>query len=128
MLEAGRHPYLENDRHLPAALLELMRFAGRIKIDAKGNAVFPHFDQQGLCGYKIKNRGFTGFARGGATGLWSSHEELGCLIGHCVDSGGPRPLIQSARLNIFRHCRRKFVWNPPFYQLLPDVRRRYGQR
>jgi hypothetical protein len=77
MLEAGRHPYLENDRGLPASVLELPRFAGRIRIDAKGNTVFPHFDQQGLCGYEIKNRGFTGFARGGSKGLWSSHEEAG---------------------------------------------------
>jgi Toprim-like/Protein of unknown function (DUF3991) len=75
MLEARRHPYLENERGIPALLLEDPRFAGRIRIDAKSNAVFPHFDQQGLCGYEIKNRGFTGFASGGTKGLWSSHEE-----------------------------------------------------
>ena len=56
-------------------MLEDPRFAGRIRIDAKGNAIFLHFDQQGLCGYEIKNRGFTGFASGGTKGLWSSHEE-----------------------------------------------------
>ena len=50
------------------------RFAGRIRIDARGNAVFPHFDAEGLCGYEIKNRGFTGFASGGSKGLWLSHE------------------------------------------------------
>src|ERR1700722_15574551 len=77
MLEARRHPYLENERGLPAPLLEDPRFAGRIRIDAKGNAVFPHFDRDGLCGYEIKNRGFTGFASGGTKGLWSSHEEDG---------------------------------------------------
>jgi hypothetical protein len=77
MIEAGRYPYLENDRGIPAALLELPRFAGRVRIDDKGNAVFPHFDQQGLCGYEIKNRGYTGFARGGVKGLWSSHEDAG---------------------------------------------------
>jgi len=38
-----------------------------------GNAVFPHFDAAGLCGYEIKNRGFTGFAAGGEKGLWFSH-------------------------------------------------------
>jgi len=75
MIEAPLHPYLENDRCLPAPLLEDPRFTGRIRIDAKGNVVFPHFDQQGLCGYEIKNRGFTGFASGGTKGLWSSHEE-----------------------------------------------------
>jgi len=77
MLEARRHPYLENDRSLPAPLLEDPRFAGRIRTDSKGNAVFPHFNREGLCGYEIKNRGFTGFASGGTKGLWSSHEEDG---------------------------------------------------
>ena len=38
------HPYLEQERALPASLLQLERFAGRIRIDARGNAVFPHFD------------------------------------------------------------------------------------
>jgi hypothetical protein len=73
MHDARRHPYLENERALPAALLESDRFAGRIRMDARGNAVFPHFDAEGLCGYEIKNSGFTGFAAGGAKGLWVSH-------------------------------------------------------
>jgi hypothetical protein len=69
------HPYLENERALPASLLGLERFAGRVRMDTpRKNAVFPHFDQDGLCGYEIKNRGFTGFASGGAKGLWLSHE------------------------------------------------------
>lgn len=67
------HPYLERERALPATLLALLRFAGRIRIDARGNAVFPHFDRQGLCGYEIKNKGFTGFSSGGTKGLWLSH-------------------------------------------------------
>lgn len=75
MADAGRHPYLESERDLPAALLSAARFAGRIKIDGFGNAVFPHFDLEGLCGYEIKNRGFTGFARGGEKGLWLSHRK-----------------------------------------------------
>jgi hypothetical protein len=75
MPAAERHPYLEQERKLPAALFVHSRFAGRIRIDGRGNAVFPHFDGQGICGYEIKNRGFTGFARGGNKGLWSSHSE-----------------------------------------------------
>ena len=47
---ARRHPYLENERGVPAPLLELPRFAGRIRIDAKGNAVFP---KAGFVGIKI---------------------------------------------------------------------------
>lgn len=44
-----------------------------MRIDDRGNTVFPHFDAAGLCGYEIKNRGFTGFAAGGKKGLWFSH-------------------------------------------------------
>ncbi len=74
MQDASRHPYLENERALPPSLLESERFAGRVRIDARGNAVFPHFDQEGLSGYEIKNKGFTGFSSGGTKGLWLSHE------------------------------------------------------
>jgi hypothetical protein len=73
MHEAPQHPYLENERYLPAALLRAPRFVGRVRIDRRGNAVFPHFDLGGLCGYEIKNRHYTGFASGGRKGLWLSH-------------------------------------------------------
>ena len=49
-------------------------FAGRIRIDARCNAIFPHFDAEGVCGFEIKNKGFTGFASGGSKGLWLSHD------------------------------------------------------
>jgi hypothetical protein len=75
MTDALRHPYLENERALCADLLGSARFAGRIRIDNRGNAVFPHFDTYGLCGYEIKNRGFTSFAPGGTKGLWLSRQE-----------------------------------------------------
>jgi len=75
MAEAQRYPYLERDRCVPAAVLSSPRFAGRIRIDARGNTVFPHFDAAGLCGYEVKNRGFTGFAAGGKKGLWFSHTQ-----------------------------------------------------
>ncbi len=73
MKDAPRHAYLEQDRHIPPALLGSHRFAGRIRIDSRGNAVFPHFDADGLCGYEIKNRDFTGFSAGGEKGLGASH-------------------------------------------------------
>lgn len=75
MRDASRHPYLEHERALSAALLAAPRFVGRVRIDRRGNAVFPHFDRAGLCGYEIKNRGFTGFAVGGTKGLWFSHTQ-----------------------------------------------------
>lgn len=80
MQDAGTgHPYLERKRALPGALLALDRFAGRVRLDPRDNgefpnAIFPHFDQEGLCGYEIKNVGFTGFASGGGKALWLSHE------------------------------------------------------
>lgn len=73
MQDAGNHLYLETDRAIPAALLRSDRFAGRVRMDDYGNAIFPHFDLDGLCGYEIKNRNFTGFAKHGAKGLWLSH-------------------------------------------------------
>jgi Protein of unknown function (DUF3991) len=48
MEDAVRHPYLENERGIPGDILELPRFAGLVKRDAQGNAVFPHFDMEGL--------------------------------------------------------------------------------
>jgi hypothetical protein len=75
MVSARRFPYLEHERCLPAAVLLSPRFAGRMRIDGHGNTVFPHFDAAGLCGYEIKNRGFTGFAAGGQKGLWFSHAQ-----------------------------------------------------
>jgi hypothetical protein len=77
MANALQHPYLEHERRLPASILSSPRFAGRVRIDRRGNAVFPHFDVAGLCGYEIKNRGFTGFASGGKKGLWFSHSRPG---------------------------------------------------
>ena len=65
MLDAAQHPYLENERGIPAELLASERFIGRIKIDPRGNAAFPHIDADGLTGYELKNRNFTGFASGG---------------------------------------------------------------
>jgi Toprim-like/Protein of unknown function (DUF3991) len=73
MAKALRHPYLEQVRCVPATLLGAPRFAGRVRTDSRGNAVFPHFDGAGLCGYEIKNQRFTGFAAGGQKGLWLSH-------------------------------------------------------
>ncbi|HEX9640827.1 MAG TPA: DUF3991 and TOPRIM domain-containing protein [Candidatus Krumholzibacteria bacterium] len=71
-LSAGFHPYLAGARRIPPALLADERFASRIRADARGNAVFPHFNRDGLCGFELKNAGFTGFAKGGAKGLWTS--------------------------------------------------------
>ena len=77
MLTVDRHPYLEEVRMIPAALLSSPRFIGRVRIDSHGNAVFPHFDAGGLSGFEMKNRSFTGFAAGGEKGLWTSRSHNG---------------------------------------------------
>lgn len=70
MQDAPAHLYLLEARRLSPALLASPRLAGRIRIDRHKNAVFPHYDTEGLCGYEIKNHAFTGFASGGNKGLW----------------------------------------------------------
>jgi hypothetical protein len=75
MADVLRYPYLEQDRCLPAVVLWSPRFVGRMRMDSRGNTVFPHFDAAGVCGYEIKNRGFTGFAAGGEKGLWLSQTQ-----------------------------------------------------
>lgn len=71
MRAAPRHPYLES-RGIPAALLTDPRFRRRVFVDERHNAVFPHWNASGICGYEIKNKDFTGFSSGGEKGLWIS--------------------------------------------------------
>lgn len=68
----GHSAYLEEQRGIPAHILTDPGFAERIRTDDHGNTVFPHYNRDGLCGYEIKNEGFTGFAKGGKKGLWAS--------------------------------------------------------
>lgn len=69
---AGEQVYLEDERGITTATLKDPRFINRIRIDAMGNAVFPHYDRNGFCGFELKNDGFTGFSKGGVKALWQS--------------------------------------------------------
>lgn len=71
--DAVHHPYLENERGITAEVLSSERFSGRVRIDARGNAIFPHFDQDGLCGFERKNIAFSGYSSSGTKGLALSH-------------------------------------------------------
>ena len=71
--EVTSHPYLESERAIPARVLASARFAGRVRTDERGNAIFAHEDAEGLCGFEIKNSSFTGFSKGGSKGLWTSN-------------------------------------------------------
>lgn len=64
-------PYLTG-RGLGPEVLALPLFAGRLRVDRRNNALFPHYNMKGLCGFEVKNKGFTGFAAGGEKGLWYS--------------------------------------------------------
>lgn len=71
-LKAGVHPYL-NKRGLLPATLSHPRFAGRIRVDDRGNGVFLHIGRDGgVCGGEVKNAGFTGFLRAGAKSAFAS--------------------------------------------------------
>lgn len=64
-------PYLEG-RGLGPEVLKLSRFNDRFRVDHRGNVLFPHHDREGLSGFELKNKDFTGFASGGVKGLWFS--------------------------------------------------------
>jgi Toprim-like/Protein of unknown function (DUF3991) len=49
----------------------LARFAGCIRTDERNNACFLHQDDNGISGYEVKNKGFTGFAGGGTKALFT---------------------------------------------------------
>ena len=68
------HPYLEK-RGIEQSILKGDRFMGTVAIDKRGNAIFPHYDQDGLTGFTIKNDNFTGFGKGGTKALWQSKQK-----------------------------------------------------
>jgi hypothetical protein len=68
------HDYLEKERLLPRAILTGKRFKGQVRVDARANPIFPHRDQQGICGYEVRNKNFKGFAKLGQKALWASND------------------------------------------------------
>jgi Toprim-like/Protein of unknown function (DUF3991) len=71
-LPSPTHPYLTGDRKILGSTLADPRFSYVVRQDSQGNAIFPHYDHDGLAGYEIKNSGFTGFAPGGVKSVWHS--------------------------------------------------------
>lgn len=69
---APDHSYLVKYRKLNPNTLQSDKFIDRVRMDKKNNAIFPHYDHEGLSGYEIKNLGFTGFSPAGTKGLWYS--------------------------------------------------------
>lgn len=69
--KAQTHPFLLS-RGIHSSTLQKPRFDGRVRIDYRGNAVFPIYDHEGLCGLDKRNNGFKGCLPGGFPGVWIS--------------------------------------------------------
>jgi DNA primase len=82
--------YLES-RGLTAATLAV--FADKLRLDARGNVAFRHDDRQGLAGWELKNRGFTGFARGGAKALFAGR------VGVAPHARPPRVIVAESAID-----------------------------
>ena len=87
------HPYLRQ-RAIDTSTLMDPRFAGHIRIDARGNAVFPHYDLAGICGYELKNQDFTGFSKNGEKGIWLSANI----------SSAPRVVVVESAIDALSHA------------------------
>jgi hypothetical protein len=48
----------------------IREFSEHIRMDDRGNVCFRHDDEDGLTGWELKNRGFTGFSGGGKKALF----------------------------------------------------------
>jgi hypothetical protein len=94
-LRYGEHDYLNRKRRLSPLLLAFADYVGRIRTDARGNAVFPHRDADGVCGFEIKNDRFTGFSPGGSKGLWQT-QSLSEYWGLVVSEGAIDALSYAA--------------------------------
>jgi hypothetical protein len=84
------HRYLEEERGIPLPVLLSSRFDGRVRVDVRSNAVFPHYDVDGLCGFEKRNWDFKGFAEDGEKGLWVSRttpEDRAFVIGESAIDG-----------------------------------------
>ena len=79
---SGYHEYLIEHRKISSSTLSDKRFSGVIKTDERNNAVFPHFDRQGVCGYEVKNTGFTGFSKSGQKAFWitNNFKSASCIV------------------------------------------------
>ena len=70
------HPYLEK-RGISQSILKSDCFIGTVAIDNRGNAIFPHYDSNGMTGFTAKNENYTGFSKGGTKALWQSKQKEG---------------------------------------------------
>lgn len=61
-LEAYKGDYLTKERAIAYGTIKGVN----LRQDERGNVCFPHYDESGaVCGWEVKNKGFTGFSAGG---------------------------------------------------------------
>ena len=82
--------YLEGRGLTPATIAA---FADRLRLDERGNVAFRHDDREGLTGWELKNRGFTGFAAGGNKALFA------CRVGITPDEPPPRLVVAESAID-----------------------------
>jgi hypothetical protein len=85
-----RLAYLE-ERGLFLSTLEL--FSEHIRTDERGNTCFLHGDENGVSGWEVKNKGFTGFSRGGEKALFM------CRIEEAMDTEEQRIVIAESAID-----------------------------
>lgn len=61
-----------NERGIRPETLTDARFRETWRIDGRGNVLFPHRDDEGLCGYEVKNHHYTSFAKQATKTVWRS--------------------------------------------------------
>lgn len=71
----------------------LAAVADRIRTDERGNVAFRHDDREGLTGWELKNRRFTGFAEGGRKALFALR------TGHTPKEDPPRVVVAESALD-----------------------------
>jgi hypothetical protein len=64
--------YLQG-RGIDESVLQSRRFLGTVFQDSYNNVIFPHIDEQGVCGFEKRNLNFKGFSKGGIKSIWLSN-------------------------------------------------------
>jgi hypothetical protein len=72
-------------------------FSDRIRLDERGNVAFRHDDLTDIVGWELKNKGFTGFSRGGRKALF------GCKVGLSGKVSAPLLVIAESAIDIMSY-------------------------
>ncbi|MBF0554730.1 MAG: DUF3991 and TOPRIM domain-containing protein [Nitrospirae bacterium] len=68
-------------------------FTDHVRIDTRGNVAFRHNDRNGVTGWEIKGKGYTGFAAGGRKALFA------CRTGTEPPAPHPRLVIAESAID-----------------------------